>query len=343
MPTNGKSFALVTGAAGFLGAHTVRELVKREEVSIVALDDLSGGFEENLVPEVPFVKGSVTDAELLAELFAKYRFRYIYHLAAYAAEGLSHFIRRFNYTNNLIGSVNLINASVNQQPQVKRFVFLSSIAVYGDQEPPFLESRRITPMDPYGIAKYAVEMDLMAASRMWGLDYTVFRLHNVYGERQNVGDPYRNVIGIFMNKILRGEPLPIFGDGQQIRAFTYIGDVAPVIAASAEDRRAANETFNLGSDDTYGINVLAGRVAYAMTGSVDHEREYLPQREEAVRAFCDHTKAKVLLGAPCVTKLDDGLARMAAWVKQCGARQSKPFEGIEVERNLPPSWRKVIA
>ena len=334
--------SLVTGCAGFIGSHVADELLKLGH-TVLGIDDYSGGFHENLMPHVTCWGGDITKPDVVKEMFGYGPFDYVFHCAAYAAEGLSHFIRRYNYANNLIGSVNLINASVNQQPQVKRFVFLSSIAVYGDQEPPFLESRRITPMDPYGIAKYAVEMDLMAASRMWGLDYTVFRLHNVYGERQNVGDPYRNVIGIFMNKILRGEPLPIFGDGQQIRAFTYIGDVAPVIAASAEDRRAANETFNLGSDDTYGINVLAGRVAYAMTGSVSHEREYLPQREEAVRAFCDHTKAKVLLGAPCVTKLDDGLARMAAWVKQCGARQSKPFEGIEVERNLPPSWRKVIA
>ena len=334
--------SLVTGVAGFIGSHVADELLKLGH-TVLGIDDYSGGFHENLMPHVTCWGGDITKPDVVKEMFGYGPFDYVFHCAAYAAEGLSHFIRRYNYANNLIGSVNLINAAVNQQPMVKRFVFLSSIAVYGDAQPPFREADIPRPIDPYGIAKWAVEMDLAAASRMFGLDFTIFRLHNVYGERQNVGDPYRNVIGIFMNKILRGEPLPIFGDGQQIRAFTYIGDVAPVIAASAEDRRAANETFNLGSDDTYGINVLAGRVAYAMTGSVDHEREYLPQREEAVRAFCDHTKAKVLLGAPCVTKLDDGLARMAAWVKQCGARQSKPFEGIEVERNLPPSWRKVIA
>ena len=335
--------SLVSGCAGFIGSHVADELLKRGD-HVIGIDDLSGGFHDNIPAGVRTYETTITDDKFVQRVFEHCGpFDYVFHCAAYAAEGLSHFIRRYNYVNNLIGSVNLINASVNQQPQVKRFVFLSSIAVYGDQEPPFLESRRITPMDPYGIAKYAVEMDLMAASRMWGLDYTVFRLHNVYGERQNIADPYRNVIGIFMNNILEGKPLPIFGDGQQVRAFTYIGDVAPVIAQSATHFAAANETFNLGSDDTYGINVLAARVAYAITGSVSHEREYLPQREEAVRAFCDHTKAKVLLGAPCVTKLDDGLARMATWVKQHGARHTKAFENIEVERNLPPSWRKVIA
>jgi UDP-glucose 4-epimerase len=334
--------SLVTGVAGFIGSHIAEELIRLGH-TVVGIDDFSGGFRDNIPQEVTTIHGDVVNTWTVRELFEYSPFDHVFHCAAYAAEGLSHFIRRYNYANNLIGSVNLINAAVNQQPMVKRFVFLSSIAVYGDAQPPFCEADIPRPIDPYGIAKWAVEMDLAAASRMFGLDFTIFRLHNVYGERQNIGDYYRNVVGIFMNHILQGVPLPIFGDGQQIRAFTYIGDVAPVIAASAEDRRAANETFNLGSDDTYGINVLAGRVAYAMTGSVDHEREYLPQREEAVRAFCDHTKAKVLLGAPCVTKLDDGLARMATWVKQCGARQSKPFEGIEVERNLPPSWRKVIA
>ena len=155
----GNSFALVTGAAGFLGAHLVRELVKQNNVSVVALDDLSGGFEENLLPEVPFVRGSVTDENLLAELFAKYKFRYIYHLAAYAAEGLSHFIRRFNYTNNLLGSVNLINEAVKAESEC--FIFTSSIAVYGAIEPPMVESKTPHPEDLFG------RITSMANIRIW--------------------------------------------------------------------------------------------------------------------------------------------------------------------------------
>jgi UDP-glucose 4-epimerase len=160
-----------------------------------------------------FVQGSITDHEMLATLFDQYAFDYIYHLAAYAAEGLSHFIRRFNYNNNLIGSVNLINEAVKQN--VKCFVFTSSIAVYGASQLPMDESMTPLPEDPYGVSKYAVELDLKIAHEMFGLNYIIFRPHNVYGENQNFGDRYRNVIGIFLNQAMQGLPFTIFGDGTQ--------------------------------------------------------------------------------------------------------------------------------
>src|SRR6185436_1963815 len=160
-------------------------------------------------PGTKFIEGSINDAALIKQLFAEYQFDYVFHLAAYAAEGLSHFIKHFNYTNNLLGSVNLINASVNQG--VKCFVFTSSIAVYGRNQLPMTEELVPQPEDPYGIAKYAVELDLREAHEMFGLNYVIFRPHNVYGENQNIGDRYRNVIGIFMNQILQGQPMTVFG------------------------------------------------------------------------------------------------------------------------------------
>src|SRR5204862_1825636 len=166
------------------------------------------------------------------KLCGKYKFNNIYHLAAYAAEGLSHFIKCFNYTNNVVGSINLINAAVNHQ--VNCFVFTSSIAVYGAGQTPMTEDLTPVPEDPYGIAKLAVEQDLRVSHEMFGLDYVVFRPHNVYGERQNIGDRYRNVVGIFMNQLLKGEPMTVFGDGEQSRAFTHINDVAPIIAESVD-------------------------------------------------------------------------------------------------------------
>ena len=192
--------SLITGGAGFIGAHLTRELLSLGH-EVVVLDDLSGGFQENVPSAAKLVVGSITDHSLIDSLFEQHRFDYCYHLAAYAAEGLSHFIRRFNYTNNLIGSVNLINASVRYE--VKRFVFTSSIAVYGAGELPLRESNTPHPEDPYGIAKLAVEMDLAAAKSMFGLESTIFRPHNVYGEFQNLGDRYRNVVGIFMNQIMQ--------------------------------------------------------------------------------------------------------------------------------------------
>src|ERR1700719_1169673 len=218
--TTGKmSTSLVTGGAGFIGSHVADELLSRGH-KVVVLDDLSGGFEDNVPNGAVFVKGSILDSDLIDRLFDRHNFCHVYHLAAYAAEGLSHFIKRFNYNNNLIGSVNLINAAVNHE--VKCFVFTSSIAVYGAGQSPMSEDMIPTPEDSYGIAKLAVEQELRVSHEMFGLDYIIFRPHNVYGERQNVGDRYRNVVGIFMNQLMKGEAMTIFGDGEQERHFTHI-------------------------------------------------------------------------------------------------------------------------
>src|SRR5215210_1067350 len=219
---------LVTGGAGFIGAHLARSL-SGSGSEVIVLDDLSGGFKENVEPGSALVEGSILDVELIERLFAEHRFERVYHCAAYAAEGLSHFIKRFNFENNVIGSVNLINAAINHGTDC--FVFMSSIAVYGAGQLPLRESTPPTPEDSYGIAKYAVEQELAVSHEMFGLDYVVFRPHNVYGELQNIGDRYRNVLGIFINQIMNGEPLSIFGDGEQTRAFTYVGDIVRAIAS----------------------------------------------------------------------------------------------------------------
>src|SRR5712692_2205357 len=252
---------LITGGAGFMGSHVAQHLLRRGHEAVV-LDDLSGGFVDNVPAGATFVRGSILDHELIDRLFDKYRFTYVYHLAAYAAEGLSHFIKRFNYTNNLIGSVNLINASVNHG--VKCFVFTSSIAVYGAGQTPMTEEMTPLPEDSYGIAKLAVEKELKISHEMFGLDYVIFRPHNVYGEGQNIGDRYRNVVGIFMNQLLKDEPLTIFGDGTQQRAFTHINDVAPIITGSINHPGALNQVFNVGADVPYTVNELAKVVADAM-------------------------------------------------------------------------------
>jgi UDP-glucose 4-epimerase len=325
---------LVTGAAGFIGSHVSRQLLNAGH-QVVGLDDLSGGFQDYVPDGVKFVEGSVTDIALVKKLFAGNKFDYVFHLAAYAAEGLSHFIKHFNYTNNLLGSVNLINASVNHD--VKCLAFTSSIAVYGRNQLPMTEDAVPQPEDPYGIAKYAVELDLKEAHEMFGLNYVIFRPHNVYGEFQNIGDRYRNVIGIFMNQIMQGRPMTIFGDGKQTRAFSYIDDVAPVIAASIARPESYNQIFNVGADKPYSVNELATVVARAM--GAETQIKHLEARNEVVHAYSAHEKVRKHFGDLIKNvSLEEGVAKMATWAKMAGARQGKPFEGIEIRKNLPPSW-----
>jgi UDP-glucose 4-epimerase len=326
---------LVTGGAGFIGSHVADALVARGH-AVHVLDDLSGGFRENVPAGATFVHGSVADAGVVDQLFSRVPFTHVYHLAAYAAEGLSHFIKRFNYTNNVLGSVNLLNASIRSG--VELFVFASSIAVYGSTpELPMTEAAHPEPEDSYGIAKYAIELELRACHEMFGLDYIVFRPHNVFGPRQNIADPYRNVIGIFMNQILQRGPMTIFGDGTQTRAFSYISDVAPLMADAIAIPEARNEVFNVGADRALSLNELAGAVARAM--GVAPDVVHLPQRLEVRHAYAGHDKLRRVFGVRPETSLADGLEQMAAWVRSHGARQSAPFREVEIARNLPASWQ----
>lgn len=330
-----KNNVLVTGGAGFIGSHLTNELIK-SGYNVIVLDDLSGGFAENVPKKAKFIKGSILNFKLVKELFKKYKFDYVFHLAAYAAEGLSHFIRIFNYRNNLLGSINLINESIKHD--VKCFVFTSSIAVYGANQLPMKEETTPQPEDPYGVSKYAVELDLKCAHEMFGLNYVIFRPHNVYGEGQNLGDKYRNVVGIFMNQIMQKKSLTIFGDGMQTRAFSYIGDVAPIIAKSIKVKKAYNEVFNIGADKPFTVNRLTTVVMNAMDSK--QKLIHLPARNEVEHAYSSHAKVKKYLGYKTNFSLEQGVQKMAEWAKKTGSKRSSKFKNIEITKNLPPSWTK---
>lgn len=321
---------LVTGACGFIGSHIEEHLLKAGH-EVVILDNTDTRPNDN---DGRWYHVSIEDHAQIDRIFKEQHFDYVFHCAAYAAEGLSHFIKRFNYENNLIGSVNLINAAVNHD--VKGFVFTSSIAVYGSAQVPMTEDMIPQPEDSYGIAKYAVEQELQISHDMFGLNYIIFRPHNVYGPRQNIGDCYRNVVGILMNQLLKGEPFTIFGDGEQSRAFSYIDDVAPVIANSINVPAAWNQVFNIGADDPVTINRLAHLIEEVSCSKIP--RVYLRERKEVRHAFCDHTKLKQVFGDRPSTPLKDGLAKMWEWVKEYGARETPKFKNIEITKNLPPSW-----
>jgi UDP-glucose 4-epimerase len=335
-----KPCILVTGGAGFIGSHLVDDLFQIKEIKdqydILVIDDLSGGFPENINENAEFIHGSICDQKLVESIFEKHDINYVFHLAAYAAEGLSPFIQRFNYTNNLIGSINLMNASVLKK--VKCFVFTSSIAVYGKNQLPMKEDLTPHPEDSYGIAKNAVEQQLKVNYDFFKLPYIIFRPHNVYGERQNIGDKYRNVIGIFMNQIMQEKPLTIFGDGLQTRAFTYIRDISPIMARSILQKNMYNQIFNLGADTYYSVKELATETVKAMTGREDYPIRNVESRKEVIHAYSDHEKCRVFFPEMSSTTLATGLKDMAEWAKKRGAQKSKTFDNIEISKNLPPVW-----
>jgi UDP-glucose 4-epimerase len=326
---------LVTGAAGFIGSH-VADACLALGFAVVGVDDLSGGFRRNVPAGAVFVEGDLRDPGVVEALWRDHGpFDYVYHLAAYAAEGLSHHVRRFNYQTNLVASAGLVNASVRHG--VRHFVFASSIAVYGTGQLPLREDDAPRPEDPYGISKYAVELDLAAAEDLFGLPYTVLRPHNVYGERQHYGDRYRNVVGIFLNQCLKGEPMTVFGDGLQTRAFSYIADIAPLFARAPLVPAARNGVFNVGADTPVRVVDLAAQVAGAL--GVPCRLRHLEARHEVVHAFADHSRVRAAFGDSPATPLSEGLRRMVEWARPLGPLPETRFSGIEVPERLPASWR----
>lgn len=326
---------LITGAAGLLGANFSRHLLNKGH-KVVGIDDLSGGYEDSVPSEMTFYKQDLSNRKAVEEIFSSEKPDYVFHFAAYAAEGLSPFIRNYNYTNNILSSANVINACINNE--IKKVVFTSSMAVYGVGNPPFTESQRPTPEDPYGIAKYAVEMDLKLAHEMFGLKYSIVRPHNVVGIYQNIWDRYRNVIGIWIRKALAGEPLTIFGDGTQIRAFSdikfYMDPFEKLMTAHD------GETFNIGADKNYTINEAAEAVInVAKELGINATKVHLEPRNEVHTAYCDHTKAHKLLGFKDNTDLHETIMKMFKWAQEQPNRPMKNMD-YEIEKNMYSFWKK---
>ena len=257
----------------------------------------------------------------------------MFHFAAYAAEGLSPFIRQFNYENNLIATTRLINQSIKHN--IKRFVFTSTMAVYGAATPPFLESYQQAPIDPYGIAKYACEMDIQIAGDQHGLDWCIFRPHNVYGAKQNIWDKYRNVLGIWMYQHINNLPLTIYGDGEQTRSFSYIDDCVEYLWKGAIDPMASKQIFNIGKDEACTINQACDTLIKVMGGG---SKVYLEQRHEVKDAWVSHDKIKNLLNFKNPTSLEDGLTKMWDWAKQQQNRERKLWSSYELDKGIYKFW-----
>lgn len=276
----------------------------------------------------------LTDHERVDGIFRQEKFDIVYHFAAYVVEGLSRYILRHNCNSNILSSMNIINACVNFE--VRRLIFTSSIAVYGDQIPPYTEDMVPNPDDPYGSSKYFVESILRQTQKHFGLEYVILRPHNVIGIHQNIWDRYRNVIGIWIRCVLNNEPIAIFGDGLQTRAFS---DVCYCMESFEEFMTLHNgEIFNIGSDISHSVKDVAGMLQkIAKKHGYTTHINYIEYRNEVVHAYCDHTKIKKI-GFKDNTDIEDVIERMLLWAKTQPSRSVKKIS-YEIEKNMYPSWK----
>jgi len=336
---------LVTGAAGFMGSHVVDYLLLLGFKEVYGLDDLSGGHLRNVDKDCKFTKLDLRDRAKIEKYITDVSPTLIYHLAADATEGRSQFTPIECTQRNYLAHLNLLVPAI--RIGLRKIVVTSSMSVYGAQKPPFSERMPSDPVDIYGISKTAMERATEILSKVHGFRYTIIRPHNVYGPKQNLSDPYRNVIGIFINSLLRGKSFYIYGDGEQKRAFTYIDDFTPYFVKAGFDTKSDEEIINIGPTETHTINELAKIVLKNFYDGKPYPKEvkpkHLPERSQEVKeAFCTNEKATKILGYKTTISLEDGIKKMIVWAKALGPQ--KPIylkKGLELEgENTPDTWSK---
>jgi UDP-glucose 4-epimerase len=327
---------LITGVAGLLGSRLADWILENDpDVTVIGIDNLSGGYVENINSRVKFYKLDLI-IDSISDLFQKYDIDYVFHFAAYAAEGLSPFIRGFNYDNNLKSTARIVNQCIKHD--VKRLIFTSTMAVYGHGEnQAFDEKQTPCPIDPYGVAKYACEMDIKIAGEQHGLDWCIIRPHNVYGAKQNIWDKYRNVLGIWMYQHLSGKPMTIFGSGNQTRAFSYIDDSLEPLWNSAIEPRASKQIINLGG--IHSVSILeANNILKNIIGCPENTI-FFEERHEVMHAVSTYQKSIDILGFKHETDLEDGLTKMWEWAKVQPMRNQFIWPSFELDKGLYSFWK----
>ena len=327
---------LITGVAGLLGSRLADWIIENKpEAEIIGIDDLSGGYIENVNPKIKFIESNLISRTDLTQAFEKYKPDYVFHLAAYAAEGLSPFIRNYNYQNNLVATSNVVNECIKNG--VKRLVFTSTLAVYGHGEGgTFDEGHVPNPIDPYGVAKYACEMDIRIAGEQHGLDWCIIRPHNVYGAKQNIWDKYRNVLGIWMFQYLNDEPMTVFGDGEQTRAFSYIDDSLEPLWNAATRSGASKQIINLGGIEKHSIKDACKILQEVINGG---RIEYKEARHEVKHSIPTYQKSVDLLGFEHKTDLRKGLTNMWEWARIQPNRERFVWPSYELEKGIYSFWK----
>lgn len=325
---------LITGIAGLLGSRLADYILESfPQTKIIGIDNFSGGYIENVNKKVTLYTRNIGESSI-DDIFENHKPDYVFHFAAYAAECLSPFIRKFNYQNNLVATADIVNNCIKHN--VKRLIFTSSLAVYGNQQPPFDEELNPNPIDPYGVSKYACELDIKIASEQHGLDYCILRPHNVYGAKQNIWDKYRNVLGIWMYQHLNNQPMTIFGDGMQTRAFSLIDDSVPAFWNAAILPEASKQIINIGGKSHTTIKETCHILQKVIgCGEIVHREA----RHEVKNSYVTWQKSVDILKYQENFTLEQGISEMWNWAKLQPKRNQFQWNQYELDNGIYSYWK----
>lgn len=333
---------LVTGSAGFIGSH-IYDLLFNMGHKVYGIDDLSGGFMRNVSQKKYFTKLDLRDRAKTAVYIKKLKPDIIFHLAADATEGRSQFTPFSAIDRNVVAYTNLLVPAIKHG--LKKMILTSSMSVYGAQQVPFKENMIPQPEDIYGISKMSMEKTTHVLADVYGFKYVIIRPHNVYGPRQNLSDPYRNVVGIFINSLLNGKNFYVYGDGKQKRAFSYIDDVAPAMVKTVFKKECEGKIINIGSDKPVTLNALAETVLKTFYGDIKNVPKNLTPKHVSDRprevkyAYCEHKVAKKLLEFESKVGLLEGVGNMVKWAKSVGKQPFVYLTKLELDHpKAPQTW-----
>ena len=324
----------ITGIAGFLGSNLADYYIKKG-FKVAGCDNLVGGDLDNVSKEVTFHKAECEDLAFMKEIIKGSDI--VIHAAAYAHENLSVFSPSLIARNIINGSTSVFSASISNK--VKRIVFCSSIARYGEVKIPYIENGPAFPSDPYGISKLAAEKILINLCDTYNVEYNIAVPHNIIGVKQKYDDPFRNVASIMINLMLQDRQPIIYGDGEQKRSFSDVDDCIYCIDKLATDPNIKSEVVNIGPDDNFiTINELFSKLSNQLQfnkGAIN----YKDRINEVKLANCSDKKAKKIMNFRKSISLDESLTKMINFIKEKGPKEFKYNYELEIiNEKTPKTW-----
>ena len=324
----------ITGIAGFLGSNLADYYIQKG-FNVSGCDNLVGGDLDNVDPKVKFYKADCEDLTKMQEITKN--IDVVIHAAAYAHENLSIFSPHLISRNIINGSTAVFSASISNK--VKRIVFCSSIARYGEVKIPYLENGPTLPSDPYGISKLAAEKILINLCVTHNIEYNIAVPHNIIGVKQKYDDPFRNVASIMINLMLQNRQPIIYGDGEQKRSFSDIDDCIFCIDKLATDPNITSQLVNIGPDDNFiTVNELFKKISNQLQFNQE-PIHYSDRPNEVKLANCSAAKAKKILDYKKIVSLDESLSKMIEYIKAKGKKNFQYNYDLEIiNEKTPKTW-----